>query len=451
MVVKREGIAGVSPLASSVSSVSSQLRHGTPAPLKVHPTSRVTSGVAPVQFNGAPVPDLNRTPRSGDSCPGATNKKRQLPEESMLVPRILFDEMAPTSSTMDDPAYWKDQNEKGIEAMIFGGGFVGDDGAGTGPHDEWAPTQDAEDIDDARFFSTQPTQPTPVCVDDFEDAPTESVLTTDNATKKKGESHRTQGFIDDEDKCLCDAWLATSHDCINGAHQKGKVYWTKVMQKYNETKMHPPYHILSPRTEESLRKRWNYIKQETSKFCSAVEHTKRHPVSRALERFNAVHKKSYHMIHCWDKYAQKWKTSFAAYDEAVKNGTAVNLDGEYDDHDRQARPPRPRGHKATKADLAREAEAIAFTQSLEKMMAENHAALAAIGTRRGVWKKRMDVEAKKADAEAELRDAEARRMDAETKTRAEDTRIMLADLSSVDDDTGTWFMKRRTKIRARDA
>ena len=76
--------------------------------------------------------------------------------------------------------------------MIFGGGFVGDDRAGTGPQDEWAPTQDAEDIERTRLFATQPTQPTPVCVDDFEDAPTGPVLTTDNATKKKGESHMTQ-------------------------------------------------------------------------------------------------------------------------------------------------------------------------------------------------------------------------------------------------------------------
>jgi hypothetical protein len=48
-------------------------------------------------------------------------------------------------------------------------------------------------------------------------------------------------------------------------------------------------------------------------------------VSRALERFKAVHKKGYHMVHCWEKLkdAQKWKTSFAAYDEVEKNGTAV--------------------------------------------------------------------------------------------------------------------------------
>jgi hypothetical protein len=40
----------------------------------------------------------------------------------------------------------------------------------------------------------------------------------------------TSNFNDDEDQCLCDVLLATSHDCINGAQQKGKVYWAKVVQ-----------------------------------------------------------------------------------------------------------------------------------------------------------------------------------------------------------------------------
>ncbi|KAK1616811.1 hypothetical protein QYE76_022328 [Lolium multiflorum] len=39
-------------------------------------------------------------------------------------------------------------------------------------------------------------------------------------------------------------------------------------------------------------------------------------------------------------------------------------------------------------------------------------------------------------------------MDAEAKTRAEDTRIMLADLRGVGDDTRAWFMKRHAEIRA---
>jgi hypothetical protein len=50
---------------------------------------------------------------------------------------------------------------------------------------------------------------------------------------------------------------------------------------------------------------------------------------------------------------------------------------------------------------------------------------------------KMDVEAKKADTEA--------------KTCAKDIRIMLVDLSKMDDDTRTWFTKKRAEIHARDA
>jgi hypothetical protein len=71
--------------------------------LQVQAASRFASDVAPVQFNGAPVLDLNRTPRSSDSCPGATQEARQVPEESVPVPRSLFEEMAPSAPTMDDP------------------------------------------------------------------------------------------------------------------------------------------------------------------------------------------------------------------------------------------------------------------------------------------------------------------------------------------------------------
>jgi hypothetical protein len=175
-----------------------------------------------------------------------------------------------------------------------------------------------------------------------------------------------------------------------------------------------------------------------------------------LQKFRATHKKGFHMVHCWEllKDNSKWMISFAAYNEAVRNGTAVNLDGEDDDQGRPVLPPRPRGHKATKADLVREAQAIAFTQSMEKIMADNRAAMAARDEKRRLEKEaaaaiyqnlakevldvqRLDIEAKKADAEAKL--------------RAEDTRIMLADLSGVDDDTRAWFMKRRAEIRARDA
>jgi hypothetical protein len=71
---KQERIMGVAPPASLVGSVSSQLRPGTPAPSQVHAASRFASGAAPVQFSGAQVLDLNRMPRSGDSCLAVTQK-----------------------------------------------------------------------------------------------------------------------------------------------------------------------------------------------------------------------------------------------------------------------------------------------------------------------------------------------------------------------------------------
>jgi hypothetical protein len=41
-------------------------------------------------------------------------------------------------------------------------------------------------------------------------------------------------------------------------------------------------------------------------------------------------------------------------------------------------------------------------------------------------------------------------MDAEAKIRAEDTRIMLADLVTMDADSRALFLKNRAKFRARD-
>jgi hypothetical protein len=72
LLVKQERIVGVAPPALSVSLISSQLGPGTHAPSQDHMASRFAFGVAPVHFSWVPVPNLNRTKRRGDSCPGAT-------------------------------------------------------------------------------------------------------------------------------------------------------------------------------------------------------------------------------------------------------------------------------------------------------------------------------------------------------------------------------------------
>ncbi|KAK1646551.1 hypothetical protein QYE76_064356 [Lolium multiflorum] len=98
---------------------------------------------------------------------------------------------------------------------------------------------------------------------------------------------------------------------------------------------------------------------------------------------------------------------------------------------------------------------------MEKMMAENQAAMAK-GTRRGIWKKRPQLSSTSTSPKRSLRskgwtsrpkrqtpipNCVTPRLGGWTpKTRAEDTRIMLADLSSMDDDTGAWFMKKRANV-----
>jgi hypothetical protein len=76
--------------------------------------------------------------------------------------------------------------------MIFSGGFVREGGGGTGTwdpcpqtQDHWAHTLDGACIDGERLFSTQPTQPTYVCVD-VDDEELGPDLTRDDDAKKKG-------------------------------------------------------------------------------------------------------------------------------------------------------------------------------------------------------------------------------------------------------------------------
>ncbi|KAK1631584.1 hypothetical protein QYE76_005899 [Lolium multiflorum] len=107
-----------------------------------------------------------------------------------------------------------------------------------------------------------------------------------------------------------------------------------------------------------------------------------------LGEVRATHKKGFHMVHCWDvlKNANKWMTSYAAYNEAVRNGTAINLDGEDDDQGRPALSPRPAATRLPRP-IYGGAQALAFTMSMEKMMTDNRAALAARDEKRRLEKR----------------------------------------------------------------
>ena len=148
------------------------------------------------------------------------------------------------------------------------------------------------------------------------------------------------------------------------------------------------------------------------------------------------------------KEANKWKLSYASYKEAVRNGTAKDIvDGEEKAPGENAHVRRPRGQKATKGDLAREASAMAMAEALKSILANSQEAMAIRDE-----KKRLEKEAIAAMYINLTKEAiEARRLDAEAKTRAEDNRIMLADVSTMDEDQRAWILKKRAEIRTRDA
>jgi hypothetical protein len=119
------------------------------------------------------------------------------------------------------------------------------------------------------------------------------------------------------------------------------------------------------------------------------------------------------MVHFWEKLkeASKWRVGYATNHDVVKHGTTtLVVDGEDDDLGQNALPPRLWGHKATKADLAREASALAFSLPLEKIMTESQVgpgqkgreeASAAIYynlTKEVIEVQKMNVTAKRADA-----------------------------------------------------
>jgi hypothetical protein len=53
--------------------------------------------------------------------------------------------------------------------------------------------------------------------------------------------------------------------------------------------------------------------------------------------------------------------------------------------------------------------------------------------------------------EMQMLEAEAKSLCTEAKCRAEDTRIMLANLSNMDNNQHAWFEKKRIEIHQRDA
>jgi hypothetical protein len=105
----------------------------------------------------------------------------------------------------------------------------------------------------------------------------------------------------------------------------------------------------------------------------------------------AYDNKAFTLSHCWSilKDSKKWKDSFALWLELenkkgkgngnASTGDVIDVDGEGQAASglpgavRQCRPP---GHKATKADIARQAGSLAFQETFKKLMTKKKEATA---------------------------------------------------------------------------
>ena len=107
--------------------------------------------------------------------------------------------------------------------------------------------------------------------------------------------------------------------------------------------------------------------------------------------------------------------------------------------------------EALKSILADSQEAMAIRDEKKWLDKEATTAMYINLTKEAIEARRMDADARRMEAEARLMDAEAMRLDVEAKTRAEDNKIMFADVSNMDEDQRAWILKKRAEIRARDA
>jgi hypothetical protein len=99
-------------------------------------------------------------------------------------------------------------------------------------------------------------------------------------------------------------------------------------------------------------------------------------VPQALGFFKEVEKHAFTLSHYWLKLKdyEKWKTSFLLW---LKDGKRTAEDNEQDTPiEGGAYAKRPRGHKASKTDLHREASAIALGNTLKSVFTDKEEASA---------------------------------------------------------------------------
>lgn len=220
---------------------------------------------------------------------------------------------------------------------------------------------------------------------------------------------------------------------------------------------------------------------ECNKFCGAHEnitnrrlsgHGVKDVVTNSLDFFLEVEKHQFLFSHCWKKLKDfpKWQASYAIYKRekaAGKHHPGETVDLDSGDSAKPIRGDRPRGHKATKQDMKRDASALALESTLKAVLAEKEEVWTAREERRrqqkevamtnfaALQQKAIEVRERQlqideANARATAKKIELKEKEVAATLLAEENRIMTADLSKMDPGTRAWFEKRQRLILSRD-
>ena len=203
-----------------------------------------------------------------------------------------------------------------------------------------------------------------------------------------GVSRRTGAYTEDEDLVVCFAWMEISQDPICGAMQKGPTFWKRVHDHFHLHRKLAPFNFFSDRNQTSIQKRWGLISAECSKFSAAYDHITRRRASgegvgdiliNAMKYFRTQNEnKPFTLMHAWKEIRNcaKWQDIYEVYKKDRKLGTKEGssvVDEEAGDGEGNSKG-RPKGQKASKADLVRGANAVALQSTLKVLIADKEVA-----------------------------------------------------------------------------
>ncbi|XP_038709475.1 glutathione S-transferase T3-like [Tripterygium wilfordii] len=169
-----------------------------------------------------------------------------------------------------------------------------------------------------------------------------------------GTSRRSQNFSIDDDKLLVSAWLNTSKDSTHGNAQNANRYWQRISEFFNTHG--------GPRTQASLKQRWNDINKKCQKFSGYLSQIEeRHPsgqteqgmVDDAKSMYADLEHKPFLLEHCWIilKDEAKWQETLSNKRHKTSSVSVHDLSESPiggDNDERSINQDRPLGTKAAK-------------------------------------------------------------------------------------------------------